>query len=60
MSSGVIMWNQIWRNSLIDTNSFIVYIKAEGIYVDIAKDVEMRCVASNYELDRSLPKGKKI
>ena len=38
---------------------FIVYIKTDGIYKDIAEDVETRFDTSNYELDRSLPKGKK-
>ena len=35
-----------------------VYIKTEVIYSDIAKDVETRFDAVNYELDRPLPKGK--
>ena len=38
---------------------FIVYIKSDGIYKDIAKDVENRFDTSNYELDRPLPKRKK-
>ena len=38
--------------------SFIVYIKADDIYKDIAEDVETRFDTSNYELDRPLPKGK--
>ena len=42
----------------MDTDSFIVYIKTEGIYVNIVKDVETRFDTSNYELDRSLPKIK--
>ena len=37
---------------------FIVYIKTDGIYKAIAEDVETRFDTSNYELDRSLPKGK--
>ena len=41
----------------MDTESFIVYIKADDIYKDIA-DVETRFDTSNYELDRPLPKGK--
>ena len=32
-------------------------IKTDGIYEKIAKDVETRFDASNYELDRPLPKG---
>ena len=39
----------------LDTNSFIVYIKSEDIYIDVAKDVETRFGTSSYELRRSLP-----
>ena len=42
----------------MDTDSFIVYIKINEIYKDIAKDIETRFDTSNYELDRPLPKGK--
>ena len=42
----------------MDRDSFIVYIKTDHIYKDIAKDVETRFYTLNYELDRSLPKGK--
>ena len=42
----------------MDTDNFIVYIKTEDIYADIAKDVEARFDTSNYELERPLPKGK--
>ena len=38
---------------------FIVYIKIDDIYKDIAEDVETRFDTSNYELDRSLTKKKK-
>ena len=37
---------------------YSVYIKTDDIYKDIAKDIETRFDTSNYELDRSLPKGK--
>ena len=47
------------KNQNCVTNSFIVYIKADDIYKDIAEDVETRFVTSNYDLDRSLPKEKK-
>ena len=40
------------------TNSFIVYIKTDDIYKDVAKDVETRFDTSNYKLERPLPKGK--
>ena len=41
-----------------DTDSFIVYVKTDDIYKDIAKDVETMFDTSSYELDRPLPKGK--
>ena len=44
--------------SYMDTDSFIVYIKTDDIYKDIAEDVETRFDTSNNELDRLLPKGK--
>ena len=42
----------------VDTDSFIVYIKTDDIYKEIAEDVETRFDTSKYELDRPLPKGK--
>ena len=43
----------------MDTDSFIVYIKTEHIYADIAKkDVETRFNTSNYELKRQSRRGK--
>ena len=42
----------------MDPDSFIIFVKAEDIYVDIAKDVETRSDISNYELDRPLAKGE--
>ena len=46
-----------------DTHSFIVYIKTDDIYKDIAEDVERRFDMLNYEpesnsIERPLPKGK--
>ena len=41
----------------MDTNSFIVCIKTDDIYKDIAEDVETWFDTSDYEIDRSLPKG---
>ena len=46
------------ENCYTDTDSYIVYIKVDDIYKDIAEDVETRFDISNYELDRPLPKGK--
>ena len=40
----------------VDTDSFIVYIKTDDIYKDIAEDVETRFDTSKYELDRPMPK----
>ena len=41
----------------MDTDSFIVYIKRDGIYKDIV-DLETRFDTSDYALKRALPKGK--
>ena len=41
-----------------DTDSFIMNIKTEDFYKDIANDVEKRFDTSNYEVDRPLPTGK--
>ena len=41
----------------MDTDSFIIYVKTEGIYKDIAEDVETRFDTSNFELNKPLPKG---
>ena len=38
----------------MNTDSFMVYIKTNDIYKDIAVDVETRYATSNYELDRPL------
>ena len=46
------------ENSGLCTESTIFYIKAKGIYLDIAKDVEARFNTSNDELERPLPKRK--
>ena len=44
--------------SCMDLGSFIAYIKINDIYKDIAEDVETRFDSLNYDLNRSLPKGK--
>ena len=43
----------------MDTNSFIINIKTEDFYEDIANDVEKRFDTSNYRplSNRPLPKG---
>ena len=52
---------KIWEKSkiMLRDHSFIVYIKTEDIYVYITKDAEEKSNTSNYELDRSSPKGKR-
>ena len=42
----------------MDTDSFIMNIKTEDFYKDIANDVEQRFDTSNYGCDRPLPTGK--
>ena len=43
----------------MDINSFIVYVKINDIYKDIAKDVERRFDTLNSEIDKPLLQGKK-
>ena len=54
MSFGMIMQNKNMVRKVklcyIDTNSFIVYIKAHEVYKDFVEDVETRFDISNYEL----------
>ena len=40
----------------MDTDSFVINIKTEDLYEDIANDVEKRFDTSNYEVNRALPK----
>ena len=42
----------------MDTDSFVMNIKSEDFYKDVANDVEKRFDMSNYEVDRPLPTGK--
>ena len=42
----------------MDTDSFIMHIKTEDFYKDIANDVEKRFDTSNYEVNRPLPTGR--
>ena len=42
----------------MDTGSFIMSIKTNDFYKDIASDVEKRFDTSNYEVNRPLPTGK--
>ena len=46
----------------MDIDSFIVDIKTQDVYEDIADDVEKRFDTSNYEVNRPLPtrKNKKV
>ena len=42
----------------MDTDSFIVHVKTDDNYKDIAEDVETKFYTSNFEIDRLLTKGK--
>ena len=42
----------------MDTDSFIMDIKTNDFYKDIANDVENRFDTSNYEVNRPLPMGR--
>ena len=45
------------RLCYMDTDSFIMHIKTEDFYEDIAKDVEKMYDTSNYTVERPLPMG---
>ena len=42
----------------MDKDGFVVHVKTDDIYRDIAEDAGARFDASNYELGRLLSKGK--
>ena len=42
----------------MDTDSFIVHVKTDDIYKDIAGNVELRFDTSNFQIDSPLLKGK--
>ena len=42
----------------MDTESFIVHVKTDNIYKDIAEDVEIRFDTSNFEIDNHYLKEK--
>ena len=42
----------------MDTDSFLIHIKTEDVYENIADDVKKRFDTSNYEVNRPLPTGK--
>ena len=42
----------------MDADNFIMHVKTEDFYKDIADDVEKRINISNYEVNRPLPTGK--
>ena len=59
----VLVWlckTKIWQQVkiLLYRYSFIVSIKTNDIYKDIAEDVQTMFDTLNYELDRPLPKEK--
>ena len=40
----------------MDTDSFIVHVKTDDIYKDIAENLETRFGTSNLEIGKTLPK----
>ena len=42
----------------MDTGRFVVHVKKDDIYKDVAEDVERRFGTSDPEIDRTVPKGK--
>ena len=54
-------WYDYVNKNMVKNQDCVIWIKikTDGIYKDIAGDAETRFDTSNYELERSLPKGKK-
>ena len=46
------------KQCYMDTDSFIVNVKSEDIYDDLAGDIKTRFDTSYYEVKRPLPNGK--
>ena len=51
-------YNDNVRLCYMDTDSFVMHIKTNDFYENIASDVENRFDTSNYEVNRPLPIGK--
>ena len=51
-------YDYITRLCYMDTDSFIIRIKTEDVYKDIANDVKKRFDTSNHTIMRPLPVGK--
>ena len=51
-------YNDNVKLSYMDTDRFVMNIRTNDFYKDIANDVEKRFDASNYEVNRPLPTGK--
>ena len=51
-------YNDNVKLGYMDTDSFVMNIKTNDFYKDIANDVEKRFDTSNYEVNRPLPTGK--
>ena len=51
-------YNDNVRLCYMDTDSFVMHIKTNDFYEDIANDIENRFDTSNYEVNRPLPTGK--
>ena len=58
VQSDTLLYSDNVKLCYVDTDSFIMHIKTEDFYIDIADDVEKRFDTSNYECDRPLPTGK--
>ena len=46
------------KHCYMDTDVFMVHVKTDDIYKDIAEDVETRLDNSNFEIGRLLTAGK--
>ena len=54
----IILNQSIKKLCCMDADSFIIHVKTDNVYEDIADVVEKRFDTSSYENNRSLPTGK--
>ena len=54
---GYVTWIRI--SCYMDTDSFIVHVKSEDIYADLAEYIKKRYDTSNYEIKRAITHREK-
>ena len=53
-------YGEIVKRYDMDTDSFILHVRIDGIFKNIVEDVETRFDTSNIKINRPLPKRKNV